>query len=251
MLHHFKLDVDPTEVVAHLRRHGYAIVDNLVPDELMDQIGQELDPFIAATPTGNDEFDGSQTRRTGALVARSPASRDLVMHPMAVAVAKGFLSHASAVQLHLTQVITCAPGETRQRMHRDQMAFDLYPFSSDYHVQCNTIWALSDFSLENGATHIKPGSSAVSDEEAEAIPEFQAEMPRGSVLFYEGKVVHAGGANRTDSLRQAINIAYAVGWVRQEENQYISVPPEIARDLDDDLLKMLGYQEGAYLQKTR
>ena len=71
-------------------------------------------------------------------------------------------------------------------------------------------------------------------------------MPRGAVLFYDGKVLHGGGANRSDSTRRGVNITYAVGWVRQEENQYLACSPDIARDLDDDLLKMMGYQEGAF-----
>jgi ectoine hydroxylase-related dioxygenase (phytanoyl-CoA dioxygenase family) len=71
-------------------------------------------------------------------------------------------------------------------------------------------------------------------------------MPRGSVLFYDGKVVHGGGANRSSSTRRGVNITYAVGWVRQEENQYLACSPEVARGLDDDLLKMMGYQEGAF-----
>ena len=76
--------------------------------------------------------------------------------------------------------------------------------------------------------------------------EFHAEMPRGSVLFYDGKVLHGGGANVSDGPRQGVNITYAVGWVRQEENQFLACPPEIARTLDDDLLKLMGYQQGAF-----
>ena len=71
-------------------------------------------------------------------------------------------------------------------------------------------------------------------------------MKRGSVLFYEGKVLHGGGANSSSGVRQGVNITYGVGWVRQEENQYLACPPEIARTLDDDLLKMMGYQQGAF-----
>ena len=72
-------------------------------------------------------------------------------------------------------------------------------------------------------------------------------MSRGSVLIYTGKIVHSGGANRTtDKVRRAINVNYSVGWVRQEENQFLSVPPDVARTLDDDLLRLIGYQEGAW-----
>ncbi len=86
----------------------------------------------------------------------------------------------------------------------------------------------------------------MSDEDAASVAELQAEMPRGSVLFYDGKVLHGGGANVSDGARQGVNITYAVGWVRQEENQFLACPPEIARTLDDELLKVMGYQQGAF-----
>ncbi|MEV7713367.1 phytanoyl-CoA dioxygenase family protein [Streptomyces sp. NPDC088270] len=237
---------EPDEVAAAVARYGYAIVEDLAPQSLLDDLAAEAAPFIEASDSGRDVYDGLQTRRTGALIARCPTSRSLVMNPLAVATARKFLSHATAVQLHLTQIISLGPGETLQKTHRDQMAFDFYPFPPDYHVQLNTMWALTDFTLENGATHIAPGSSGMSDEEAATVPMIRAVMRRGSVMFYDGKVVHCAGANHTDKVRTGVNITYAVGWVRQEENQFLACPPEIARALDDDLLRMMGYQSGAF-----
>ena len=126
------------------------------------------------------------------------------------------------------------------------MAFDFFPFPPDYHVQCNTMWALTDFTAENGGTHIVAGTSAMPDDQAALLASAQVEMQRGSVLFYDGKVLHGGGANRSTGVRRGVNITYSVGWVRQEENQYLSCSPEVARTLDDDLLKMMGYQQGAF-----
>jgi ectoine hydroxylase-related dioxygenase (phytanoyl-CoA dioxygenase family) len=168
------------------------------------------------------------------------------MNPTVVGTVRHFLSHVTAVQLHLTQIISIEPGETQQKLHRDQMAFDFFPFPTDYHAQCNTMWALTDFTEENGATHILPGSSAVSDDDGLLLPGGQAAMRRGSVLFYDGKVLHGGGANRSSGVRRGVNITYSVGWVRQEENQYLACPIEVARTLDDDLLRMMGYQQGAF-----
>lgn len=245
-LTHFPRDADPAEVAAHLRQYGYAIVDDLVDEATMDQLAAEVAPYVEASDAGRDEYDGRFTRRTGALIARCPAVRPLVMHPTAVGVAQHLMAQATTIQLHLTQLITISPGESQQKLHRDQMAFDFYPFAADYHVQCNTMWALTDFTAENGATHILPGTSTMDDEAALAVPEERATMSRGSCLFYEGKVLHGGGANRSDGDRRGVNITYAVGWVRQEENQYLATPPEIARTLDDDLLRMMGYQQGAF-----
>ena len=245
-LSHFPPTADPAEVSGHLRRFGYAIIDDVVDAATMDQLEAEAMPYIEASDAGRDEYDGRFTRRTGALVARCPTARRLVMHPLAVHTASHFLGHVSAVQLHLTQIISVAPGESRQKLHRDEMAFDFFPFGADYHVQCNTMWALTDFTVDNGATHILAGTSGVGDDEALDMPDAQAEMRRGSVLFYEGKVLHGAGANTSGGVRRGVNITYAAGWVRQEENQYLACPPEIARTLNDDLLRMMGYTQGAF-----
>jgi hypothetical protein len=247
-LNHVPATTSPEVLAQLLRRDGYVIVDNLAPPELMDAIDGDLAPHLDATPLGYNAMIGTRTRRTGALVARSPACRTLIQHPTLLGTCADFLGHASAFQLMLTQVISIEPGESAQALHRDQNAFDFYPFPDDYHVQCNTLWALSDYTADMGATRIVPGSQTggrtpTDYTDADCL---QAEMTRGSVLIYSGKIVHSGAANRSDRVRRAININYCVGWVRQEENQFLSVPREVAQTLDDDLLKLIGYQEGAW-----
>jgi ectoine hydroxylase-related dioxygenase (phytanoyl-CoA dioxygenase family) len=213
----------------------------------MQRALDELAPHLEATATGPDEFSGRRTRRTGGLVARSATCRDLVMHPLVLDAVGRVLAHATSVQLHLTQVIAIGPGERGQMIHRDQWAFDFFPFPRGYEVQCNTIWAMTDFTAQNGATRLVPGSHRLDDrlqfrhEEAEP-----AEMPAGSVLFYTGSLYHGGGANDSAAVRYGLNLTYAVSWLRQEENQYLSVPPEIARTLPDPLLRLMGYARGAY-----
>jgi ectoine hydroxylase-related dioxygenase (phytanoyl-CoA dioxygenase family) len=243
---HLSADTDPADISAFLSKHGYAIVDDVVGADVLDRFAEEIAPWVEGSDAGRDEYDGQFTHRTGSLIERSPAARTLVMHPTAVDTVAHVLGHATTVQLHLTQLISVVPGETKQKPHRDQMAFDFYPFPSDYHVQCNTMWALTDFTEKNGATHIHPGTSGLDDEAAQAVSDVQAEMCRGSVLFYDGKVLHGAGANTSNSVRQGVNITYAVGWVRQEENQFLACSQEVARTLDDDLLKMMGYQQGAF-----
>lgn len=237
----------PEQIEQSLREHGYVIVEELASNELMDQIAEEMAPFIQHTDYGKDNFIGLQTKRTGALIARSPAARELVMHPTALGSAERFLSHASAFQLHLTQIISVYPGSPAQMLHQDELAWDFFPFPDDYQVQCNLLWAMTDYTEENGATRLVPGSQYAGRKqkysEAQSIP---AVMKRGSALFYTGKIYHGAGANRSDGLRQAINITYAVGWVRQEENQYLSTPRDVAQMLPDALLKVMGYQYGCF-----
>ena len=142
---HLASDADPDEVAATIGLDGAVIVDGVAPPALLDRIESELRPYLDATPTGPDDFSGHRTRRTGSLIARSPSCRELVMHPLALGTARTFLGHATNIQLHLTQAIAIGAGETAQPIHRDQWAFDFFPFPQGYEVQCNTIWALSDF----------------------------------------------------------------------------------------------------------
>ncbi len=244
---HFPASATADEVTAAITRDGAAIVDQLVEPAVMDRVRTELAPFLDATPFGPDEFSGRRTKRTGGLIARSATCRDLVMHPLVLGTAGKLLGHATSFQLHLTQVIAIGPGEPGQPIHRDQWAFDFFPFPAGYEVQCNTIWAMTDFTAANGATRIVPRSNHAADRqeftESDTIP---AEMTKGSVLFYNGSVYHGGGANRSDTTRAGINITYNLSWLRQEENQYLAVPLEVARTLPVELLRVMGYQRGAY-----
>jgi ectoine hydroxylase-related dioxygenase (phytanoyl-CoA dioxygenase family) len=97
-----------------------------------------------------------------------------------------------------------------------------------------------------GATRVVPGSHRGTRKKFDISESAPAVMKRGSALFYTGKVFHGAGENKSDRVRQAINITYAVGWVRQEENQYLSTPLEVAKTLPDDLLKLMGYQLGCF-----
>lgn len=235
------------DVAAALRAEGCAVVERVVPPALLERAKSDLAPWLDATPVGVDDFAGRRTRRTGGLVARSATCRGVIMHPLILDAVGQILGHATGFQLHLTQVIAIGPDEPAQQIHRDQWAFDFFPFPADYDVQCNTIWAMNDFTEANGATRLVPGSHRFEDR-LEITPEqtVPAEMPAGSVLFYTGKLYHGGGANRSDGIRYGLNITYAVSWVRQEENQYLSVPHDVARTLPEPLLRMMGYARGAY-----
>jgi ectoine hydroxylase-related dioxygenase (phytanoyl-CoA dioxygenase family) len=236
------------EVEAALREQGCVVVERLVSDAQIDGIAAELDPYLAATAPGADEFTGRNTRRTGCLLARSRGFRDLAAHPTVLGALDRVLGdHATSYQLHLTQVIEIGPGEPAQLVHRDQWAFDFFSFPSGFEVECHTMWAMNDFTAENGATRVVPGSHRWDDklrlEEVDTVP---AEMPKGSVLLYLGSLYHGGGANRSSAPRRGINVGYTLSWLRQEENQYLACPPEIARELPESLAKLAGYQRGAY-----
>lgn len=245
---HFHPDATPSEVTGALREHGAAVVERLAPPELCDAVARELAEAIAATPTGADDFTGRSTRRTGALLARSPAAVELVAHPLVLDVADAFLwPRKTTFQLHLTQAISIGPGAEAQALHRDQWCFDFFPFPEDVEVECSTIWALTDFTEENGATRVVPGSHRGADPRTLTQADTVAvEMPRGSVVLYSGRTVHGGGANRSDTWRTGINVDYVLGWLRQEENQYLAVPIDVVRMLPERVQRLMGYGLGAY-----
>jgi len=245
-LTHLPADAAPETITALLDSDGALILDDVLTAAQIDQLRAELDPYVEATPAGRDRFTGFQTTRTGALVARSPACRELVMHAGILAACDAFLKRAcDRYQLHLTQVIRIKPGQPRQPLHRDRLAWG--GFLKDVEPQLNTIWALTDFTRANGATQVVPGSPTWPESrKAEPAEVGYAEMKAGSVLIYSGSVIHGGGENLTEADRIGINITYCLGWLRQEENQYLSCPPAIARALDPKLQALLGYAMGSY-----
>jgi ectoine hydroxylase-related dioxygenase (phytanoyl-CoA dioxygenase family) len=247
-LQHFSSDAAASDVADALRRDGAAIIDRLIGQDLVTRVLDETRPHLEVTATGSDGFSGRRTRRTGSLVARSPAARELVAHPAVLGVCDEILgANATSYQLHLTQIIDIGPGEPAQMLHRDQWAWDTFPFPAGFEVEISTIWAMQDFTDANGATRVVPGSNRWPDDRRptpeETVP---AEMELGSVLVYTGSVFHGGGANRTDRSRTAVNIDYCLGWLRQEENQYLSCPPEVARELPVSLARLIGYSRAAF-----
>jgi hypothetical protein len=247
-VHGLDATASPDDVAAVLAEDGCVAVTELVSPDVMDAIHAEMAPYIDKTPPGPDDFSGHRTRRTGSMIARSPSFRPLANHPLVTGTLDRVLGdHATSYQLHLTQIIDIGPGEPGQLVHRDQWAFDFFPFPPGYEVECHVMWAMTDFTEENGATRVIPGSHAWEDKLRPAYEEtVPAEMPKGSVFLYVGSVYHGGGANRSNEHRLGINVGYTLSWLRQEENQYLACPPDVARTIDEDLAKLIGYRRGAY-----
>ena len=114
-LRQFEAGTDPATVLEAVSADGAAVITNLLPPDLLARVNEELAPWVQATPTGRDDFSGRLTTRTGALVARSPACREVVMDPTVVGMANQFLApYTNRIQLHLTQVIRIQPGQGHQ-----------------------------------------------------------------------------------------------------------------------------------------
>jgi Phytanoyl-CoA dioxygenase (PhyH) len=246
-LKHLPATATREEVLNVLAKDAAVIIDGLMSPGLLDRVRTEIMPYVDATPPGRDDFTGRLTTRTGALVARSPACRELVMDKLVNAATEAFLApFCDRYQLHLTQVIRIRPGQGAQVLHRDRLAWGGY-LQRSIEPQLNMIWAVTDFTKENGATRVVPGSHLWEEGRGAHEDEITyAEMKAGSVIIYTGSVIHSGGANVSSADRIGINITYSLGWLRQEENQYLSCPPEIAANLPPDLQRLIGYSMGSY-----
>ena len=245
-LQHLPADAESSAIVAAVQQDGAVILDDVLNDGFIAALREETDPYMEHTSNGEDHFAGHHTTRTGGLLVRSEKCRELIEHQTIRNPCNEFLApYCERVQLHLTQIIRIRPGETAQTIHRDRWAWGKH--LSHLEPQFNTIWAITDFTSENGATQVVPGSTQwPDDQEIQSEQITQAEMKAGSVLVYSGSVFHGGGANTSDQDRIGINITYALGWLRQEENQYLSCPPELAKDLSPTLQGLAGYAMGQY-----
>ena len=163
---------------------------------------------------------------------------DLAVHPLLLAVLDAMLG--ASYQLSAPTGIEIAPGEKAQFLHTDDA---IYPLPRPHgEVVLNTMWALDDFTAENGATRVVPGSHRWTDRQPIDPDEtVTITMPAGSVLFIRGTLWHGGGANRTDRTRLGVLLEYAAGWLRQQENHVLAVPPEIVRTLEPRLQELIGY----------
>ena len=236
-------DAPPDEIAGRLARDGYVIVEDLARP-LTARARRELDPHIEAAPYGHVDFLGFHTKRLGALLARSAAVRELALHPGVLGLANRLLlPHCARYQLNFTGIMHLEPGAGAQPLHRDGL---IYPLLHPHPPTIMpTMWALTDFTADNGATRIVPGSHRWEHDRAPYPDEIvAAEMPAGSVLVYTSGVLHGGGDNLSGGVRTGLALQYALGWLRQEENQYIVNPPEIAREYPQALRRLIGYDYG-------
>lgn len=246
-LDYFECDAPLDDILAAIERDGGAVLKDALDVESLARFRNELEPYLSAAPFGRDEFSGRRTQRTGALIARTPSCHKIVMDRRILDLAHRFLGpYTEKLTVHLTQATNIHPGEVAQTIHRDREAFGTH-IPATVEPQFNTLWAVTDFTAENGATRFVPGSQRWPwDREARADEIIQVEMTKGSVLLYTGSVLHGGGENRSNEPRLGLNLTYCLAWLRQQENQYLSCPPHVARHLDEALQELLGYTQGTY-----
>jgi len=225
-----------------IAERGYTILEGIVPEDLR----LELLERIAATMEGDgigfgaSVFLGERTRRIFNLLSRDPAFAQVPLFAPVLALAEQvldpglLLSSLTAIEMH--------PGQGPQPFHADDGSIPLP--RPHVPLTCVAIWALTDFTAENGATRLVPGSHRRDriphrGEQPEGVVE--AVMPAGSVLVYNGSIWHGGGANRSARVRAGIVCNYCAGWVRHEENQLLALTRDQVAALPPRLRRMVGY----------
>ena len=232
-------------ILAALDEHGFAVIERLADAATMDRLDADFDPYMNKVALGKTEFAGFQTRRINNLLAKSPTCGELALHPLLMALCdRVLLPYCVRYHLHVTSLIELQPGERMQGLHRDGT---IYPVRfPSIPTTLASFWACTDFTEENGGTLVVPGSHRW-DHDREPKPEeiVATTMPRGSVLVYTSNLIHGSGDNRSNGPRRGMALHYNLGWLRQEENQFLSLPPEIARTLPEVLARLVGYDFGA------
>ncbi|MBM4243493.1 MAG: mitomycin antibiotic biosynthesis protein [Deltaproteobacteria bacterium] len=277
-LQRFPRHADPDAVQAALRDDGAAIVEGLLDADVVARVNDEVEAAVAAAgaqpPMFNpvlEAFHGGQTRQVAGVAGISRTfATDVMCAPLLLALADRVLLPACArYQLNIGHLLQRGPGAEDQWLHRDEAVWSDVPRTGGVELQLASVIAFVDFTRDNGATRLVPGSHrwpdrALSPAEqmvqqppsADAIA--YAEMPAGSAVVYTGGVIHAGGANTTTIPRRGAHLSYCLGWLRTEENNYLAVPPAKAATLPRQAQELLGYavydaipRGGGYLGMVR
>jgi ectoine hydroxylase-related dioxygenase (phytanoyl-CoA dioxygenase family) len=240
-------------VVDALLGDGAVVVVDLLDDDLLARFNAELDPFIEAAVPAKDRpflndviqwFFGAETRDVTGVAGRSRVfATEILTHPVYRAFCDAILLPSCAsYQLNIAHVLDRGPGSTQQLIHRDELVWVHLP-TPHSEVQLASVIALVDFTADNGATRVVPGSHRwPRDRVATADELVPAEMAAGSAIVYLGSTLHGGGANVTpDVRRRGMHVSYCVGWLRTEENQYLSTPIDVVRTLPRESQALLGY----------
>lgn len=238
-------DTDRQSMIELLDEAGCLVIEGLAGAEAIEAVRAELAPTMAAIDAEADDpedFYPGKTRRAIALMARSPTMRALMMNPTIEALCDHhLLGNCDRYQVHVTAALEVGPGARDQILHREEDPFAYFKAPRPNMILA-TMWALSDFTTANGGTQMVPGSHHwEANREAEAHEIVRAEMSAGSVLVWLGGTLHGAGANVTDGWRYGAIVTYSLGWLRQEENQHLSIPLAQAMALPEAMRNRLGF----------
>jgi ectoine hydroxylase-related dioxygenase (phytanoyl-CoA dioxygenase family) len=228
-------------VLDDIEERGYAIVEDVLSAEQVRAVRDALAPHFADGPHGRNDFEGFRTKRVYALPTKSRAFDGLIEDARVLEVADAMLGPGFLLTAALA--IDIGPGETAQFLHYDEAFYGLPRPRSP--LSLSTLWAIDEFTADNGGTLLVPGSHRWGDEQPDpSTPPVPLEMPAGAVALYPGTLWHAGGANVSEGSRLGISIQYVLSWGRQQESYLLEFPPERASALSPRMRELLGYSIG-------
>ena len=239
----------PDDACAALDEYGAVIVEGLLSRSVIDAVNEEVEPHVAqADPDMRHlnpaiQYFHAKARHVTGLAAKSPTfATKVMMHPLLLAICDRVLAPSCArYQLNLAHLLERMPGAEDQLLHRDEDVWNLLPRPHP-ELQVASVIGLVDFTRENGATRLVPGSHRWKRGRAPSDAELAcAEMRAGSAVVYLGSTLHGGGNNTTNAPRRGVHLSYTLGWLRTEENNYLAVPPDVASTLPRECQALLGY----------
>ena len=225
-----------------LERDGFVVLENVLDERRCRKLSEELEPWLEATPRCEGDFYGWNTTRVGGLLSKAPSVSDLVMDPYILAIAEALLKpNCDYIQLNLTQAVRVHGQERPQAPHRDE---EMWPWpTGGKHWLLNVMWAVSDFTDENGATRLwKASHRAALDRGLDPADSVAGAMKAGSALLFLGSLTHGAGQNMTARPRTGVIVSYCLGWLKTYENQFLAYPREVAAAFPEDLQRLIGYR---------
>ncbi len=247
----FDRNPNPLEAATALKRDGAIVINSQAELDTVGGVAAELRAhFDSEGKYAESDFNGYNTLRVSAILAKSRTAADLIGdRGMLKIVDEILLQFCDAYQIGSTTGIEIFPGEKAQILHRDDSIYPIRMPGVEW--QLSIMWALTDFTVDNGATQVVPGSHRWHSERI-AKPEeiLQMDMPAGSALIYLGTTLHGGGENRTNVARMGLVNTYSLGWLRQEVNQYLTLPRDVVESYPEHVQRVMGYQvHGEFLGK--
>lgn len=231
---------DAAAHIARVKSQGYTIVENAIAPDLIDCLNEallRLERDLGAVPAGNG-FEGDRTVRIYNLLAHGAPFEQIPVHPAVLPIIDGVLGDGGLISS--LSSIAIDPGEVAQPIHADDQVIPLAKPHAP--LVCNSMWALTDFTEANGATRLVPGSHERENPVyGGAYETIAAEMPKGSVLIWDGALWHGGGANRTGHRRVGVAMNYCAGYIRQQENQQLGLAPALVAGFPRRLQRLVGY----------
>lgn len=231
---------------------GYLIIENFLTNDEVAEL-KKITEVIAENELKNNEAylygNGNRLQRVFNILNKHKRFRDLLScHTVAQILENIFARDTLHQKYYLSsfQANILNPGSEAQQLHVDYSLPDPLP---PWLIRVNINFLLDDFSEDNGATMVAPGSHKLLRKPTpnEHVDLVKVIAPRGSLVLWSGHTWHRSGANVSDNSRTALLACFAASYVREiavEEN-YLEVMSKEALESSPQVLQnMLGVNHG-------